>query len=659
MRAISCVVVAAATAAGVGQISTGDIVLGHTDGPRESFSSQPTAGLLIGSVFDGRVPIRGIDGATLRGFAEDEYLALDWPGMPPIQDATFGGPNNFGAMQRIDGQPAAIAFDFSRVGGVLGFAGGAHDAGPGDTTFEFYDLAGNLMQTDTASYGNGGGFMSDFAFMTEPRGVYYRIDNPQGSQGSGTGSGEGFAADDFFVTSDVEMRGFTMTLISEFDLTEPPESVDVYWSLWEVDDEVFNERFVASASGVAVTVTPRNFRDNATSGLARDVYDVFIPVDPVLLTPGQYILATSRVTPNGNGEAFWATDVMAVEGRRPYIDAEGDLRAEGLPSTVPENVQAGVGNLVFTILTDEECTPAIGEIVVRGPRTAFDGLVFEPAASLQEAGFANTNFESFETFGNATLIGSIFGGTVPTSGDFGLRATTSGSDTRSSPASTVNPTSGVRLAQFSTAFNSGNPLTRSLNFANIGGINGFSGFASDVTFTPTTITFFDQNDDAIDTVIRSFGGGGSMEAFSFVSDTRIDRIEIVGDGTVFDDIAYKQDSTIRVGRITPDNVETFDTWPNQFDLPTIFAGDAIVTGTTALSTRSRGQWRDFRNGSTDDVRPFSGDQFGVLEDFANDFVTLDFTAIGGIEGFSGSATAVRDGDRTDIIFSDLNGDPID
>lgn len=102
----------------------------------------------------------------------------------------------------------------------------------------------------------------------------------------------------------------------------------------------------------------------------------------------------------------------------------------------------------------------------------------------------------------------------------------------------------------------------------------------------------------------------------------------------------------------PDATETFEgTAGDRSILSSIFDGDVVVTsGSVDFTTVSEGDWTDFR--TNDPIVPVSGTVFGTLFGFGD--ITLDFTSLGGISGFSFWASAAGTGDDT-VTFYDVSG----
>lgn len=103
---------------------------------------------------------------------------------------------------------------------------------------------------------------------------------------------------------------------------------------------------------------------------------------------------------------------------------------------------------------------------------------------------------------------------------------------------------------------------------------------------------------------------------------------------------------------TPDATETFEgTAGDRTILTTIFDGDVVVTsGSVDFTTISEGDWTDFR--TSDLIVPVSGTIFGTLYGFGD--ITLDFTSLGGITGFSFWASAAGIGDDAVTLY-DVDG----
>lgn len=160
------------------------------------------------------------------------------------------------------------------------------------------------------------------------------------------------------------------------------------------------------------------------------------------------------------------------------------------------------------------------------------------AAQVSSGSFTPDAIDDYESYaGGRTTITALFGGTVPViPGSVDHRSVDQGgwSDFRS-PGGPIQPTSGTK---FGVLFGFGD-IT--LDFTGLGGIFGFSGFASAAGVGDDTVTFFDMSGNQIgqDVIAGGFGpGDGTMEAFSYVSTVAIGSINLDGRESTFDDLGY-------------------------------------------------------------------------------------------------------------------------
>lgn len=83
--------------------------------------------------------------------------------------------------------------------------------------------------------------------------------------------------------------------------------------------------------------------------------------------------------------------------------------------------------------------------------------------------------------------------------------------------------------------------TISLDFTALRGIFGFSGWATAAGVGTDTITFLDMSGSVLDTYSDGFGpGDGTMEFFSFASNSLISSIIWDDRETTFDDLGYSR-----------------------------------------------------------------------------------------------------------------------
>ena len=167
---------------------------------------------------------------------------------------------------------------------------------------------------------------------------------------------------------------------------------------------------------------------------------------------------------------------------------------------------------------------------------AFIALAPQANATVIAANFTADATDDMESYGGGrTAISTLFGGTVALSGSDPTASVNQGNwyDYRSS--SLITPSSG---SLFATIFGFGNIL---LDFTGLGGINGFSGFASAAGIGADQLDFYDLSGVLMSSSIAANGfgpGNGVMEFFSFISDTKIGSIVWSGPETAFDDLSY-------------------------------------------------------------------------------------------------------------------------
>jgi hypothetical protein len=155
-------------------------------------------------------------------------------------------------------------------------------------------------------------------------------------------------------------------------------------------------------------------------------------------------------------------------------------------------------------------------------------------AAVVSGSFVPSATDTLESYGgDRARIRSLFEGTVPLTGRK-IVSLDAGDwkDFRSD--SPIQPVSGDYFA----AIFGDKPFT--MNFTGIGGILGFSGWATAADADPDQLTFLDMTGALLGTFTdpNGFGlGDGSMEFFSFTSQERIGSIIWQGYETAFDDIA--------------------------------------------------------------------------------------------------------------------------
>ena len=160
---------------------------------------------------------------------------------------------------------------------------------------------------------------------------------------------------------------------------------------------------------------------------------------------------------------------------------------------------------------------------------------------------ATDDMESYP--GSRALLTTLFNGDVTLGGSLGFTSVDEGDWFDFRGSSPVDASSG---SQFGTIYGFGSVL---MDFSGIGGILGFSGWATAAGVGADTISFYDLSGLLIDTVTDADGfgpGDGSMEFFSFVSSRLIGSISWEGPETAFDDLSYARSiSTIPVPAALP------------------------------------------------------------------------------------------------------------
>ena len=160
------------------------------------------------------------------------------------------------------------------------------------------------------------------------------------------------------------------------------------------------------------------------------------------------------------------------------------------------------------------------------------------SAQVSSGAFTPDATDDYESYpGGRAPITSLFSGTVPVvAGAVDHRSIDAGDwfDFRA-PGGPLAPTSGTK---FGTLFGFGD-IT--LDFTGLGGIFGFSGFASAAGVGDDVLTFFDMGGSQIgqETIGGGFGpGDGSFEGFSYVSTVAIGSVRLEGRETGYDDLSY-------------------------------------------------------------------------------------------------------------------------
>jgi len=134
----------------------GDFDADETD----DYESYPGARSAITAVFGGAVPI--IDGSVFHASVDEgNWSDFRAPGGPiqPTSGTKFGVQFGFGD----------FSYDFSGIGGILGFKGNASAAGVGDDVVSFFDMDDNLLCSFTVSggFGPGDGTMVPFSYVSD------------------------------------------------------------------------------------------------------------------------------------------------------------------------------------------------------------------------------------------------------------------------------------------------------------------------------------------------------------------------------------------------------------------------------------------------------------------------------------------------------------
>lgn len=145
---------------------------------------------------------------------------------------------------------------------------------------------------------------------------------------------------------------------------------------------------------------------------------------------------------------------------------------------------------------------------------------------------ATEDFESFA--GDRSFINSLFNGDVNIINEsVNLASVTEGDWTDFRTSDNIIANSGD---QFGTQFGFG---FFTLDFNGLGGISGFSFYASAAGVGDDVLSFFDLSGNLIDTYteVGGFGANGVMEFFTVTSTITIGSIRLQGSETAFDDIS--------------------------------------------------------------------------------------------------------------------------
>lgn len=158
------------------------------------------------------------------------------------------------------------------------------------------------------------------------------------------------------------------------------------------------------------------------------------------------------------------------------------------------------------------------------------------ASAVSSGSFTPEASDDMESYaGGRTNVMTLFSGSVTIGGPLQFWSVDQGDwiDFRSS--ADVVPTSGTKFGAIA-GFGS-----ISFDFSGIGGVTGFSGYATGAGIGADVIEFFDLFGASLGSVTDADGfgpGNGTMEFFSFVSSTPIGSIRWVGQETAFDDFGY-------------------------------------------------------------------------------------------------------------------------
>ena len=163
-------------------------------------------------------------------------------------------------------------------------------------------------------------------------------------------------------------------------------------------------------------------------------------------------------------------------------------------------------------------------------------LAASAASAVSSGSFTPMATDDMESYpgGRANVV-TLFSGAVSVGGQLAFYSVDEGDwfDFRSDEP--VVPTSGTKfgaIAGFGSV---------TFNFSGIGGVTGFSGYATGAGIGADVVEFFDLSGDSLGTVTDADGfgpGDGTMEFFSFVSATPIGSITWAGSETAFDDFGY-------------------------------------------------------------------------------------------------------------------------
>lgn len=152
------------------------------------------------------------------------------------------------------------------------------------------------------------------------------------------------------------------------------------------------------------------------------------------------------------------------------------------------------------------------------------------------AGFTADATETFEgTPGSRAFLPTLFGGNVDViPGSVNLASVNQGDWFDFRTSGSIVPNSGTK---FGTLYGSG---SITLDFNSLGGISGFSFWASAAGVGNDTVRLFDTSGVVLGEYTENggFGANGIMEFFTVTSSTLIGSVLLDGQETAFDDIAY-------------------------------------------------------------------------------------------------------------------------
>ncbi|MEN0020353.1 MAG: hypothetical protein AAF747_05675, partial [Planctomycetota bacterium] len=621
----------------------------------EDYEGTPGGFVSLHTLFDGAADVVG----TVQHLSVTQGTWSDFTtgsGSPEIL-ATSGA--RFGTLA--SGLEAQIAFDFGGIGGIEAFGGFASDAGDGDTTFELIDLNGNLLGSFTNDLGDRQGNMTPFAIRQADTGAAFS-NFPGDGENGGAGGTVGNGGDDFVLPQPAVITGFALNLTTNSG-NAPPTAVTIEWAVYELDGTSIGELI---EKGSAAGLRGFNYRTDTTF----NTYDVAFDIDPIALDAGSYYFATRRNVTAGNANAFWGTVPLPIQGIRPWSGGSPRPFFDELANTTAVT-NFSRSDFAFEVRTVEDRQTLIGSVRISGPETAFDDLEIIRTSPIEEDIFIADMTDDYEGFGGAfDTITSMFGGSVAVSGPT-EHVSLSVGDWRDSSSDAmpigvdIQATSGTRFGTIAEFDNPAAIGTIVLDFSDAnpaaGGVFGFAGNGSDAADGDTTFRFLNANGFEIGNVTQDLGDReGNMTPFSFTSSAPVAMVEITGPQTALDDLSLLASPAVLPGRVEPnlmEDFEGFDSSANSAQLSMVFGGRVpVTTNVASLTARTFGLWSDLRNPGGP-MRPTSGKQFAVL--FGTDTTaTLDFTALGGITGFTAAGSDAFEVSPTTFAFFDVNGNPL-